>query len=221
MNSKSQWHIQGESCVGIEGCRNDKYFNNFVGRSPSQFSPSSTWVENGKLILETRWDPTFNFSSGGCKTFSNVEYCFGTSGGESTPIITAAVNSYKLFQRGYMEIKCKAADAEITSSFWIIGAGAELDMFEMFGKYEIKSKEKEKELKLNIIDWASGTNINEVVNYIDTDWRVADEFHVYGFDWGASSLKVYIDGKLTQTIVASDHTNGKWILDGPQRIWVD
>ena len=140
------------------------------------------------------------------------------------PITTAGVNSLKQFKYGYMEISSKAADAEITSSFWTIGSGAEFDMFEMFGKYEQSNKKyKEKELKFNMIEWETGFE-PRFDTFISMDWRVADSFHVYGFEWNETSISVYIDGEFIQTYTAADFDKGsgeEWFYTGSQRLWVD
>jgi hypothetical protein len=47
----------------------------------------------------------------------------------------------KEFLYGYMEIRCKAADAEISSAFWATGGQTEFDMFEFFGDHRQPNKE--------------------------------------------------------------------------------
>ncbi|UXX77890.1 family 16 glycosylhydrolase [Reichenbachiella carrageenanivorans] len=223
--NRSRWHIQGEYIEGCEGdaCRDGIYYNNFKGRWPAQFSPDNAWVEDGKLILETRWEPDFDFLDD-CDT-NNTGYCYGKDLDDNPmPITTAGVNSLKQFTYGYMEICSKAADAEITSSFWTIGNGGEFDMFEMFGKYEPAGrKHKEKELKFNMIEWNTGFEPRFDV-FIPTDWRVADDYHVYGFDWDETSMKIYIDGKYIETYTAADFDEGEgtdWFFTKAQRLWVD
>lgn len=41
---------------------NGVYQSNWIGRAPSQFSTENVRMENGKLVLQTRWEPGFNFS---------------------------------------------------------------------------------------------------------------------------------------------------------------
>lgn len=223
--NRSRWHLQGEFIEGCEGdaCRDGIYYNGFKGRWPAQFSSKNAWLDNGKLILETRWEPDFDFIDD-CDT-GNTEYCYGKDlEGNALPITTAGVNTLKQFTYGYMEICSKAADAEITSSFWTIGSGAEIDMFEMFGKYESESKKhKEKELKFNMIEWSTGFE-PRFDTFIPTDWRVADDFHVYGFEWDDKSISVYLDGEFVHTYTAADFNKGsgtEWFFTGSQRLWVD
>ena len=126
--NEDQWLIQG---------RNGQYQSNFIGRVPAQFSTDNAILEDGKLKILTKWEPGYPF------TTDNSGNQLGEYNGVSKPITTAAVISKKQFQYGYMEIKSKAADAEITSSFWTTGPGpgkpggaSELDMFEMFGGHK-------------------------------------------------------------------------------------
>lgn len=222
--NKTRWHLQGESCIGTPGCRNGKWFNNFKGRWPAEFTPDNAWVEGGKLILETRWDPDYDFLDE-CDPNQNNSYCYGKDlNGDPLPITTAAVNTLKEFTYGYMEIYSKAADAEITSSFWTIGGGGEIDMFEMFGKYENAGrKHKEKELKFNMIEWNTGFE-PRYDTFIKTDWRVADSFHVYGYEWDNTSITLYIDGVFIQKFTAADFNKGsgtEWFFNTPERLWVD
>lgn len=60
--------------------------------------------------------------------------------GEALPyenITTACFISRKFFTYGYIEIKSKAADAEVTSAFWSMGDQIELDFFEQFGSHRM------------------------------------------------------------------------------------
>ena len=227
--NENQWLIQG---------RNGQYQSNFIGRSPAQFSTENAILENGKLKILTKWEPSFNFTN---DASGNM---LGVYQGESKPITTAAVISKKQFQYGYMEIKSKAANAEITSSFWTTGPGgangaSELDMFEIFGGHKTSNNWK-KRLKFNIISWdpknsikqeatANGQSVGTThTRNIQADNNTADDFHVYGFDWTSEYIKVYIDGVLHPdgTILKSEITkNGtepdRWVTDVPYWIWFD
>ncbi|WP_208889959.1 T9SS type A sorting domain-containing protein [Polaribacter sejongensis] len=228
--NEDQWLIQG---------RNGKYQSNFIGRVPAQFSTDNAILEDGKLKILTKWEPDYPF------TKDNSGNQLGVYNGVSKPITTAAVISKKQFQYGYMEIKSKAANAEITSAFWTTGPGpgkpggaAELDMFEMFGGHKTNDAWK-KRLKLNIISWDPNNEIfkeqKELGKIGTTHTRniqaannTADDFHVYGFEWTAEYIKVYIDGVLHPdgTILKSVLTkNGaepdRWVTDVPSWIWFD
>ncbi|MGJ8762213.1 MAG: T9SS type A sorting domain-containing protein [Polaribacter sp.] len=228
--NEDQWLIQG---------RNGEYQSNFIGRVPAQFSTDNAILEGGKLKILTKWEPDYPF------TKDNSGNQLGEYNGVSKPITTAAIISKKQFQYGYMEIKSKAANAEITSAFWTTGPGpgkpegaAELDMFEMFGGHKTNDAWK-KRLKLNIISWDPSNEIfkeqKELGKIGTTHTRniqaannTADDFHVYGFEWTAEYIKVYIDGVLHPdgTILKSVLTkNGaepdRWVTDVPSWIWFD
>ncbi|MCW2119015.1 family 16 glycosylhydrolase [Flavobacterium sp. 7A] len=216
--NQDKWFIQGTGGV---------YQSNFIGRAPSQFSTKNVRLEEGKLKLETRWDTSFVFSS-------KVD-----NGTKFENITTAAVISKKEFTYGYMEVKSKAADCEVTSSFWAIGGNTEFDFFEMFGDHKQPNKEaagKERELWWSIHDWTSaGKGNTTYTESHDLGFRVAASFHVYGFEWSKDGLTIYIDGKLFReisrtTINAYDdilkHNGGNgvnenFVVTKPIRIWFD
>ena len=213
---ESKWLIQG---------RNGVFQSNFKGRAPSQFSTNNVRLEDGKLKLETRWEPNYNFSP---TTDSN--------GDKYENITTAAVITKSEFVYGYLEVKCKAADAEITSSFWATGGNTEFDFFEFFGDHRQSSKLwKDREFWWSIHDWTSaGAGRTTYTEHHDLGFRVADAFHVYGFDWSANGVKIYIDGVLYRdvsraTINSYDDVNNgggngvneNYVVTKPIRIWFD
>jgi beta-glucanase (GH16 family) len=179
---ETKWLVQG---------RNGVFESNHKGRAPSQFSLNNFRLEDGKLKLETRWEPNYNFNPTEDK--SGVKY---------ENITTAAVITKKSVLYGYFEIKCKAADAEITSTFWGTGSNTELDFFEMFGDHRQSSKLwKDKELWWSIHDWSTvGGGRTTYTESHDLGFRVADAFHIYGYDWSADGIKIYIDGKLYRDV---------------------
>lgn len=201
MLDQNKWLIQGTDGV---------YQSNFIGRAPSQFSTDNARVEGGRLKIQTLWEPDFDFSNQ-----------LGQGGLVYENITTAAVISKEQFQYGYMEIKAKAADAPISSSFWMTGATSELDVFEHFGQSVYPGQAHlETEIWSSIHDW----NLPEGNNSIWTDrmqlpFRVADDFHVYGVDWSQEGLKFFVDGLQIREVLAKD-VDG-WNLDEPLWVWVD
>ena len=212
---EEKWLIQGKDGV---------YQSNFIGRAPSQFSTDNVRIEDGKLKLETRWEPDFPFS-GTVTTYGN-----GTSYNYEK-YTTAAVVSKSTFKYGYMEIMCKVGDASVTSSFWTTGYHSELDIFEFMGKPKQSQKKfLEKEYKYSIHDWSPEVGGKTVwTDKFELDYRVADDFHIYGCDWSRDGLKFYADGELVRSASreeieaeATEQTNGSsWVLTNALRIWVD
>lgn len=197
----SKWHVQG-----TDGA----YRSNFIGRPPSQFSTANVRVEDGMLKLSTRWEPDFDFSGTNKegKVFENIT--------------TAAVISKKPFLHGYMEIKCKAADASITSSFWATGGMTELDVFEFLGAPAQQDKAfLEKEFMFTVIDWTKPQESRRMWrDQVQLDWRVADDFHVYGCEWDENALRFYADGKLVGSAMREE-LGERWIMTKPIWVWVD
>ncbi len=198
---EKKWLIQGTD---------GKYQSNFIGRAPSQFSTDNVRLDDGKLKIQTRWEPEYEFTDKP-----------GQDGKAHENITTAAVISKKQFLYGYMEIKAKAADASVTSAFWMTGSAAELDIFEHLGRpAQTHKKHLETEIWSSIHDW----NLPKSENSIWTDrlqlpFRVADDFHVYGCEWNEKGLWFYADGKLIREVLAKDVEG--WCLDGPLWVWMD
>lgn len=182
---------------------------NWIGRAPSQFAPENVRVENGKLYLTTKWAPDYNFASK-IDTDSNSIY---------EKYTTAAVISRNTFLYGYMEIKCKAADAAITSSFWATGGSSELDVFEFVG--DSKKEDNDRKYPFCVHNWKlGGLEVNGWCDDVQLPWRVGNETHVYGCQWDENGLKFYADGKLVRAVPKAEM--GKiWCLKYPLKVWVD
>ena len=107
----AKWRV-----LGYEG----QYYGEWKGRAPSQFVAENVTVDDGFLTITSRWDPEYEFVD---TTFNN-----GYKYGEPAPITTGGIFSIAKFLYGYMEIKAKAADGPISSSFWSTGVGGEIDV---------------------------------------------------------------------------------------------
>ncbi len=197
------------------------------GRAPSQFSGRNYRLEDGMLKLEARWEPDFPFEE---KIHIPVF-------GDPLPyenITTACFISRKAFQYGYIEIRSKAADAQVTSAFWSMGPGIEFDFFEQYGDGRGDGKEHlDSELWWSIRDWTNLKGKPSFTERKDLGFRVADDFHVYGVEWDETGIKYYVDGKLFSSITAAEVTawakenrdvgedyNG-YVATVPINIWLD
>lgn len=215
---KTKWWILGE---------NGDYRNKWKGRAPGQFAPHNVRVENGMLILTSRWDPDFQFAN----EKNNGVYYGGTAtaADKSKPITQACVMSEAYFRYGYMEIRCKAADAPVTASFWTTGYHSEIDMTENFGKRPIgnpknKPESLERKYRTNMISWdpdrAPDHKNWKVEDELDV--RVADDFFVYGFEWDSTYIRTYFNGKLIRSATRQElEANDQWRHDYPQELWLD
>lgn len=215
---KSKWWILGE---------NGDYRNKWKGRAPGQFAAHNVAIENGILILKSQWEPTFNFAN----EKNNGVFYGGTSisADKSKPITQACVMSESYFRYGYMEIRAKIADAPVTSAFWTTGYHSEIDMVENYGKRPIGNPENtssvlEKKLRTNMISWdpdqASDHKNWKVEDNLGV--RLAEDYHVYGFEWDKDYIKTYFDGILIRYATRAElEANDQWRHHYPQEIWLD
>jgi len=205
----------------IEGQNGDYYI--WKGRAPSQFVPHNVIVEDGKLKLRTQWEPDYEFAKENYADGKHNE-AYGMWKGEPLPLTTAGIITKKRFLNGYMEVKSKAGDAAITAAFWAIGYEQELDIYEQLGKPTIEdSKIKENSTRAVAHDWsppAIRPTKAFLYDELDLPYRTAEEFHIYGAEWGEDYLKIYRDGELkahfTQKELGTD-----WVLNNPMEIWLD
>ena len=230
---REKWHVVGELTNGVPDYSNpDKpHKKDWIGRAPSQFSGDNFRFEDGMLKLETRWEPDFAFSSKVDKV--------GGKEVKHENITTACLIGRNDFQYGYMEIRCKAADAEVSSAFWATGGQTEFDMFEFFGDHRQPKKEaegKDKELWWSIHDWSkTGKGKTTYTEHKFYDFRVASAFHVYGYDWSENGVKIYVDGNLFRDVTrkqinewddvklskGGNGTAENYVITHPLNIWLD
>lgn len=205
----------------IEGQDGDYYI--WKGRPPSQFVPHNVIVEDGKLKLRTQWEPAYDFVEENYADGNNND-AYGIFEGKPLPITTAGVITQKRFLNGYMEVKSKAGNAAITAAFWAIGYEQELDVFEQMGNPKVENGDiLATGSKTTIHDWSPpAQRPTWAWKYKDNHlpFRVADDFHIYGAEWGEDYLKVYIDGELVDE-VTQDELGTDWVLNNPMEIWLD
>lgn len=203
----------------IEGEKGDYYI--WKGRAPSQFAPHNVIVDDGILKLRTQWEPDFNFVNEKYADGSNND-TYGVFEGNPLPVTTAGVITKKRFLNGYMEVKSKVGNAAITGAFWAIGYEQELDVYELMGKPTIDGDIKANTSLATAHDWSPpAVRPTKVFNHVEPlDFRVADDFHVFGAEWGIDYLKLFIDGKLVHTVTQND-VGIDWVLNNPMEVWLD
>ncbi|MEX0331076.1 MAG: family 16 glycosylhydrolase [Puniceicoccaceae bacterium] len=224
---EDRWFIVGKFKKGKPRYVDPDFPRKWVwkGRAPSQFSGRNYRLDDGKLKLQTKWEPDFPFSDEIRKPVF----------GDPLPyenITTACIRSRKPFLYGYIEIKSKAADAQVTSGFWSMGEKFEFDFFEQYGDGRQKSH-LDSQLWWSIRDWDKLNGKPAYTERKDLGFRVADDFHVYGVEWDAKGIKYYVDGKLFSSVTAEEATawarenrdvgknyNG-YVATVPIRIWLD
>lgn len=205
----------------VEGQNGDYYI--WKGRAPSQFAPHNVIVENGKLKLRTQWEPDYPFAKEEYADGNMGAATYGMIDGKPLPITTAGVISKKRFLNGYMEVKSKVGNAAITGAFWAIGYEQELDVFELMGNPKVKTGNiKENSYLATAHDWSppSVRPTNVFQHTEDLPFRTADDFHIYGAEWGIDFLKLFIDGKLVHHFT-QDEVGTDWVLNNPMEVWLD
>lgn len=201
--NEDRWYIVGKFENGKPVYKHPDKPNKNVwkGRAPSQFSGRNYRLENGKLILETRWEPDFPFTDEVRKPVF----------GEALPyenITAPCFIGRKEFTYGYIEIKSKAANAPVSSAFWSMGEELEFDFFETYGgTINPNKKHLDSQLWWSIRDWKKPVNGKPTyTERKDVGFRMADDFHIYGIDWSEKGVKYYIDGKLFSQITNDEVT---------------
>ncbi|MFD2883841.1 family 16 glycosylhydrolase [Pseudomonas lini] len=95
-------------------------------------------------------------------------------------------------------------DSAGSSAFWLAWTGladnaTEIDIFEIGGKTK-KNASFDRMYNMNAHVWAtphSTEHLSDGSNWI-SPWRLASDFHVYGFDWQPDTLRWYVDGVLVR-----------------------
>jgi beta-glucanase (GH16 family) len=164
--------------LGIEGWK---------GRQPALFSEKNVTVSDGKLHLTMRKEklPPEDEKQG---------YHDYTS---------AALHSKARSSYGCYEVKAKPMNSGGSSSFWFHDEGksdwrTEIDVFEIGGK----AKGFEHKLNITVHVWQTPQEKKhwQVGGAWIAPWRLADDYHVYGFEWGKEELKFYVDGVVVRTV---------------------
>lgn len=107
---------------------------------------------------------------------------------------------------GYFEIRAKMqSGGGIHCAWWMIGfqqdannwdnskQTSEVDIFEALGRNGARK------LKFNLLPWNDpDTSKTGTLEEIDVGFDMSHDFHVYGFEWDETSMKLYVDGRLVK-----------------------
>jgi len=164
--------------MGIQGWK---------GRQPALFSDKNVTVSDGKLNLTMRKEKLpAEAEKQGYKDYT------------SAALHTKVRSSY-----GYYEVKAKPMNSGGSSSFWFChdetpGWGTEIDVFEIGGK----AKGFEQKVNMTVHVWKTPQEKKhwQVGGAWIAPWRLADDYHVYGFEWGKGELRFYVDGVLVRSV---------------------
>ena len=162
-------------------------FPDWKGRQPAPFSDRNVSVADGKLHLTMRKEKV-----------SAEEEKLGYHDYTSACLHTNTRGYY-----GYYEVKARPMNSAGSSSFWFRldetpGWNTEIDVFEIGGKP--KGFEHKYHMTLHVWNTPKSNEHWSVTHIWHAPWRLADDYHVYGFDWGKDELKWYVDGVLVYTV---------------------
>ena len=204
---RDKWIVQGEG---------GRYYT-WRGRAPAQYAAHNVRVEDGMLKLRSDWEPDFEFHPEPHNGFTYGEY-----EGEPMPVTAAGVISRDRFMHGYLEVRTRAGDAAVTSAFWAIGHQSEIDFYEQMGRPKRQGNIRDNYYVFSIYDWRPPVvRPNRIWTHAhELPFRVADDFHVYGAEWGDEYLKFYVDGVLVRD-TTREEVGDRWTLTNPMELWFD
>ena len=90
-----------------------------------------------------------------------------------------------------------------SSSFWfqvedVPGWLTEIDVFEIGGK--AKGFERKYNMNLHVFKTPQEKKHWSVGGVWEAPWRFADDYHVFGLDWGKDEIRYYVDGVLVRSV---------------------
>ena len=171
------------------------------GRQPGFFSKENVEVKEGMLHLYAKAETLPDLPEG-YHTFT-----------------TAAVQSIHRVRYGYFEIRCRPMNSAASSAFWFYAGNekfwTEIDVFEICGKSPAKtgntahtpadiarlftvSIPKDRSYFTTVHVWRTPETGDKHWSDSKTwtsPYRLAEDFHVYGFLWSKEELIWYADGK--------------------------
>ncbi|WP_077047424.1 family 16 glycosylhydrolase [Pseudomonas sp. KK4] len=170
-----RWHV------------NNGIGNESLGRKPALYKPDNATVSNGHLNIVFRKE-----------TLPEKYVKLGFKDYSSAMVRTRERGFY-----GYYEARAKPMNSAGSSAFWLAWTGmadnaTEIDIFEIGGK--TKNGALDRSYNMNAHLWATPQSTEHIANgsIWVSPWRLADDFHVYGFDWQPDTLRWYVDGVLVR-----------------------
>ncbi|WP_178122751.1 family 16 glycosylhydrolase [Pseudomonas sp. ANT_J28] len=170
-----RWHV------------NDATGTDSLGRKPALFTSKNATVSNGNLNIIFRKE-----------TLPEKYVRLGFKDYTSAMVRTIERGSY-----GYYEARAIPMNSAGSSAFWLAWTGltdnsTEIDIFEIGGK--TKDAVFDRLYNMNTHVWATPQSTEHLSD--GSSWlsprRLANTFHVYGFDWQPETLRWYVDGVLVR-----------------------
>jgi beta-glucanase (GH16 family) len=153
-----------------------------IGPAPSVFVHENASVSDGllKIVFRKQQVPFMN---------GNPDFAY----------TTALVRSHERTRYGYYETRAKAMDSGASSAFFLHWTGlpdnaTEIDIFEIGGRTTHPEFDRAYHMHAHV--WRTPTSDQhlDVGQAWTAPWRLAEAYHVYGFDWSAEKLVWYVDG---------------------------
>lgn len=180
----------------------------WTGRKPVYHAYDNVSLSNGVAVLTTGW-----YTNGPQASVSESEYNITAGYFQST-----TVRRY-----GYFEIRCRALDFPIMTTWWLTGGSSsysrEIDMLECpsgvegYKNYYSCNFHIWKTPSVDGVDDNGGTSIPDPAHY-DLDFNMVDDFHVYGFEWDKDTCNIYVDGELLRTRDTGSFKVGQRLMVG-------
>jgi hypothetical protein len=157
------------------------------GRQPARFRPENVSVSVGQLhLVMQKEELPASLATHGYKDYSS-----------------AVVYSVHLAPYGYYELMARPMNSAGSSSFWfnvteVPDRRTEIDVFEIGGN----APGFERRLNMNLHVWRTPEERRHwnIGGAWLAPWRLADAFHVYGFEWDEKEIKYFVDGVLVRRV---------------------
>lgn len=186
-DSKLSDDFNGDVLDSVRWHVNNAQGNESLGRKPALFRPANAFLADGNLNIVFRKE-----------TLPQKYVKLGFKDYTSAMVRTVDRSFY-----GYYEARAKPMNSAGSSAFWLAWTGmadnaTEIDIFEIGGK--TKDGAHDRKYNMNAHLWATPQSTEHIANgsvWI-SPWRLAEDFHVYGFDWQPDTLRWYVDGVLVR-----------------------
>lgn len=157
------------------------------GRQPGLFSDNNVSVSDGKLHLTMRKEKL----QPEAEKLGYKDYT------------CAALHTKTRAGYGYYEVKAKPMNSAGSSAFWFQQDessewATEIDVFEIGGN--ARGFESKYNMNLHVFRTPQEQKHWSVGGVWVAPWRLADDYHVYGLDWGKAEIKYFVDGVLVRTV---------------------
>ena len=142
------------------------------------------------------------------------------------------LTSKKAKRYGYFEIRCRAADNLLATTFWLNGGSRvrkrEIDILEVGAGSNVdvglgttigRRRQVTNNFHTHATVTPTGLDFTDNVRPFDIDdigFNLIDDFHVYGLEWNKDTCNFYVDGQLIRTAPTLDYKIGEVIYIGQE-----